>query len=137
MPPHSPPHWKPHAVTIRQSRNNTTISHETRALYGFVNRALGFIYGALNWINLLTVIRRAGVWLCVVGYYMQGCVIRGSGQIWYHFKHSCFSSTAHRTACNNEQVPRACTQTWHCSFCTHVIMLQPPRTATGLAMSLL
>lgn len=29
----------------------------------------------------------------------------GSGQIWYHFKHSCASCTAHRTACNNEQVP--------------------------------
>lgn len=38
---------------------------------------------------------------------MQGCVIRGSGQIWYHFKHSCVSSTAHRIAWNNEQVPGA------------------------------
>lgn len=67
------------------------------------------------------------VWLCVTH---AGLRHWGSGQIRYHFKQSCVSSSAHRTtaaaaAWNNEQVPGARRQTWHCVVRTHGTMSLP------------
>lgn len=102
-----PDTWKPKQNDVKPENLNMW----TRKPSFFFLRYLDIL--TLTWVNPLTIIwRGAGVWLCVIRALDRSGITSNTR----------VSSTAHRIACNNEQVPGAGKQT-----CTHV-----PNVAAGI-----